>query len=90
MEKILYLNKFFDLLIPVNGSWSDWQELDTCSVSCGNGTRTYQRLCNNPALQNGGLQCPGTHMKVEDCTNPACPGKLTNISLFCKFYCRVH
>ena len=75
MSVSVFFSTFFSSH-QVNGSWSEWQKLDTCSVTCGNGTRNYQRLCNNPAPQNGGLRCPGPHMKTENCTNPACPGKM--------------
>uniref|UniRef100_A0A7M5WSN0 Uncharacterized protein n=1 Tax=Clytia hemisphaerica TaxID=252671 RepID=A0A7M5WSN0_9CNID len=65
---------------PVNGSWSEWQPLTSCSVSCGNGTKRFQRLCNNPAPANGGLDCPGDAMKTENCTNLPCPGNWTTWS----------
>eukprot|EP00058_Branchiostoma_floridae_P016888 XP_002602376.1 hypothetical protein BRAFLDRAFT_97997 [Branchiostoma floridae] len=41
---------------PVDGGWSDWVDGE-CSVTCGSGTLTRTRDCDNPAPANGGIDC---------------------------------
>ncbi|KAI8505852.1 hypothetical protein Bbelb_162050 [Branchiostoma belcheri] len=41
---------------PVNGGWSDWVD-GACSVTCGGGSLTQTRTCDNPAPAHGGLEC---------------------------------
>ncbi|KAK6183172.1 hypothetical protein SNE40_010701 [Patella caerulea] len=61
------------------GSWSDWS-YNTCSMSCGVGTRSRTRKCNNPAPANGGDNCPGSSTEQVACHEQACPGMSLNIS----------
>ena len=42
---------------PVDGGWSEWTSLTTCSATCGGGTQTRTRECNNPPLSCGGNDC---------------------------------
>lgn len=48
---------------PIDGGWSPWGNWTSCSVTCGNGTQTRTRNCNNPEPQFGGKDCQG---KIED------------------------
>ncbi|XP_063442658.1 hemicentin-1-like [Mytilus trossulus] len=55
------------------GSWSCWEEDGYCSTSCGNGTKTRRRRCDNPAPTNDGNECPGdnvtyVHCNMKDCS----------------------
>ncbi|CAH1801587.1 unnamed protein product, partial [Owenia fusiformis] len=59
-------------LCPVDGRWSEWNVGD-CSVSCGGGSRTNTRQCNNPPPSNGGKQCDGSTTETESCNAQACP-----------------
>ncbi|CAG2189551.1 HMCN [Mytilus edulis] len=59
---------------PVHGAWSVWKE-NTCSVTCGVGTRLRSRSCSNPHPQYDGNNCPGKHIDHVICTQPnKCPG----------------
>jgi len=61
-----------------DGGWSDWSAWSLCSASCGNGSRSKSRTCDNPAPQNGGLPCVGDSITNEDCNIKSCPGKMQN------------
>ncbi|XP_066299152.1 angiopoietin-1 receptor-like [Branchiostoma lanceolatum] len=60
--------------VPVHGGWSDWDDWSPCSVSCGNGTRTRTRTCDNPSPAFGGQDCEGRNQHVEPCPDQlVCP-----------------
>ena len=69
---------------PVDGQWSDWSVPSTCSVTCGTGTRTKTRTCDNPAPAHGGAQCIGSSDETEACQEVDCPGlcRLIIINIF--------
>ena len=56
----------------VDGKWSDWGNYGSCSKTCGAGTRTRTRKCNNPPPLHGG-QCPGKDIEYKDCKENECP-----------------
>ncbi|XP_074659491.1 MAM and LDL-receptor class A domain-containing protein 1-like [Tubulanus polymorphus] len=58
---------------PVDGKWSDWGNYGSCSVSCGDGTKTRTRTCTNPAPSNGGAVCVGDASESISCNDGACP-----------------
>ncbi|XP_035663694.1 coadhesin-like [Branchiostoma floridae] len=58
---------------PVNGSWSAWGPWTGCDVTCGAGSQTRTRLCDNPAPSNGGLFCSGAAQDFQSCTRALCP-----------------
>ena len=58
----------------VDGGWSVWQGWSVCSVTCADGVKTRQRLCNNPAPAHSGLPCPGTGSEQTSCNEGKCPG----------------
>lgn len=68
------------LCFTVNGGWGPWSLFTACSATCGVGTKSRSRTCNNPAPQNGGAECV-TVAGIEDlqetetvaCTLTACP-----------------
>ena len=72
---------FFDAIlnviqILVDGKWSRWGEWGTCTVSCGRGSQTRTRACNNPAPQNGGKECDSDGSFAEEtrpCKEKDCP-----------------
>ncbi|XP_050404334.2 uncharacterized protein LOC126820417 isoform X1 [Patella vulgata] len=58
--------------VKVNGGWSTWSNT-RCSVTCGQGTRTRFRHCNNPTPANGGTGCIGKGSGNIDCNLEECP-----------------
>ncbi|XP_063408226.1 leucine-rich repeat-containing G-protein coupled receptor 4-like [Mytilus trossulus] len=62
-----------DCIVPVDGGWSDWEN-STCSVTCGDGTVTMTRECNNPVPSGGGNNCFGKSINTDSCNLGGCPG----------------
>lgn len=60
---------------PVNGGWSNWGSWGSCTKTCGTGTRTSYRSCNNPTPRHGGSNCAGSSSKRLNCATNYCPGK---------------
>ena len=58
----------------VDGVWSYWGGYGSCTVTCGNGTSTRSRTCNNPTPSAGGKACQGRHTHTRICNNKPCPG----------------
>ena len=61
---------FANLLL--DGNWGVWSSWSTCSVSCGGGNQSRNRLCNNPAPSNGGLPCSGSSSESGACNTQTC------------------
>ncbi|CAH1773733.1 unnamed protein product [Owenia fusiformis] len=68
-----------DIACPVNGVWSDWYEWSACTTTCGGGTRESNRECNNPAPSNGGDDCAGDSIRIEECSTEACPDPIDGV-----------
>ncbi|KAM8931068.1 hemicentin-1 [Pelodytes ibericus] len=76
---------------PVDGVWSPWLPWGSCSKTCGKGTQTRNRLCNNPPPSFNGLHCEGQESQMQICNNRLCPvdgkwsvwGSWTSCSLSC-------
>ena len=62
------------LLCIVNGNWGVWGAWSTCSMTCGSGTLTRSRSCDNPAPANGGLHCPEDKYDTAQCVKTTCQG----------------
>ncbi|XP_071145403.1 SCO-spondin-like [Mytilus edulis] len=58
---------------PVNGGWSDWTATSSCTATCGGGSISYSRTCNNPTPAHGGSDCSGSRTTLEKCNTHACP-----------------
>ena len=58
----------------VDGGWSSWGVFSDCSVTCGFGTMTQERKCNNPAPSGSGLDCVGDSIMTHVCKNINCLG----------------
>jgi len=58
----------------VDGLYSNWYEASACTRSCGGGTSTWKRKCDNPSPKNGGKQCQGPAIEIRSCANTFCTG----------------
>ena len=67
-------------IVAVNGNWGSWDAWDACSVTCGNGTRTRERRCNNPTPSIGETTCTGSAVEQDNCYLLDCPpaGRISN------------
>ncbi|XP_060598714.1 semaphorin-5A-like [Ruditapes philippinarum] len=58
---------------PIDGNWSHWHKWSACSVTCGTGSQSRTRDCNNPAPQHGGNFCFGLRSETSTCNIKICP-----------------
>ncbi|XP_074657173.1 uncharacterized protein LOC141910337 [Tubulanus polymorphus] len=58
----------------VRGGWGEWSDYSPCSASCGEGSKTRSRMCNNPIPRHRGKQCNGPSSDVVECALRDCPG----------------
>jgi len=67
----------------VDGGWSGWI-LEPCSKTCGGGTQTFTRECNNPKPSCSGKNCVGINYLVypRKCNDFCCPGKIIWLFLY--------
>ena len=68
-----------DSFFEVDGLWSDWMRWSPCSVTCGDGSKTRARMCDNPAPSNGGKSCSGNAYDMQQCSETICPGLLSDL-----------
>uniref|UniRef100_A0A7M5X7H7 Uncharacterized protein n=1 Tax=Clytia hemisphaerica TaxID=252671 RepID=A0A7M5X7H7_9CNID len=64
----------------VNGSWSEWEAWSSCSVTCGEGSQTRQRVCDNPTPAHGGNNCKGDNEEIQICNENPCQGTITTVT----------
>ena len=64
-----------EIVLIVDGVFSNWSSYGSCSKTCGGGTQTRQRQCNNPTPANGGRNCDGAFNESRSCNNELCPGE---------------
>jgi hypothetical protein len=57
----------------MDGFWSSWSNFTECSTTCGKGTQTRKRTCDNPP-PDGGQFCRGNDTEIIECIQPDCPG----------------
>jgi len=50
--------------------WTSWT---ACSLSCGGGSQTHTRECDNPKPNYGGMNCSGNAMETQSCNSQPCP-----------------
>lgn len=56
---------------PVDGSWFPWTQWSLCTLTCGNGTQTRNRTCDDPLF--GGANCTGDDTEIRHCNEHHCP-----------------
>ncbi len=61
------------VFFTVNGNWGNWEVWGSCSLTCGSGSQSRTRLCNNPAPSNGGAVCVGSASESQLCNTATCP-----------------
>ena len=57
---------------PVDGGWGSWSSYSTCSRTCGGGTKSKSRNCNNPKPAHGGARCRGSSSQSKSCNTQEC------------------
>lgn len=67
-----------------SGFWLPWSSWSPCSVTCGTGLSTRQRVCSGPF--NGGLPCDGNASESVTCDMQACPRKYSASIIFVSCY----
>ena len=65
--------------MSVDGGWGDFGEWSDCTKECGSGTHLRERTCENPAPQNGGRNCEGKALEIEECNTLPCPGQTSSL-----------
>lgn len=53
----------FYILVP--GVWFEWGPWSTCSVTCGGGHRTRERICDIEAYGNVTTDCNGENVDTD-------------------------
>ena len=59
--------------ISVDCSWNSWHSWNSCTKSCGGGTKQRTRTSNNAVC--GGAACIGYAVEQTDCNTHCCAGK---------------
>ncbi|KAK3103588.1 hypothetical protein FSP39_020372 [Pinctada imbricata] len=50
-----------------NGNWGVWGAWGTCSQTCGTGSQSRTRACDNPSKEGNGADCLGISSETQDC-----------------------
>ncbi|RMX41838.1 hypothetical protein pdam_00012500, partial [Pocillopora damicornis] len=63
----------------VDGGYTGWSVVSECTATCGGGTKTLVRTCNNPPPARGGKNCKhlGATRKTQECNTQPCPRPLS-------------
>ena len=56
-----------------DGSWGAWSTWSECSATCGGGSRTKTRECNDPPPEFDGANCQGLSYEKSECNAQKCP-----------------
>jgi len=60
-------------MTPVGGGWGNWTSWSKCDKTCGGGSETRLRQCDNPGPSGGGKPCNGSYSASRACANTECP-----------------
>ena len=72
LYQIRMIQHCFPTFIALNGAFSLWTAWGSCSLTCGTGTQTRARSCNNPAPAHGGSNCTGSYSESQNCNTSPC------------------
>ena len=61
--------------LSVDGGFSLWSAWTDCSQTCGTGTKSRTRTCDNPVPNYNGQNCTGDYSEAISCKITSCPGK---------------
>lgn len=61
----LFVMSVFNLVEPP--VWNDWEDWSACSTSCGNGTKTRDRTCDQGQDCPDGTFCKGDEDMTDNC-----------------------
>ena len=71
----------YDNISLVSGGWSQWNPWTSCSLTCGDGIHSRDRLCTNPIPQHGGANCSGKTSESQTCKIVDCPGEFCGLQI---------
>ncbi|KAH3773853.1 hemicentin-1-like [Dreissena polymorpha] len=55
-----------------NGGWTNWGAWESCSVTCGIGSKLRHRACTNPSPSAYGKACEGDYKDFDVCVKTPC------------------
>ena len=71
------------VFVTVDGGWTSWSNVTSCSASCGFGQVDQTRSCTNPAPVGIGMPCIGDTNRTVDCDLDPCPNGIgTDLLLY--------
>jgi len=59
--------------VVIDGQWGQWSTFTKCTHTCGGGTHSKYRWCDNPSPSGGGVNCTGSDVATEQCNTGSCP-----------------
>lgn len=71
-----------DVVVVVDGNWSEWKDWGDCPVTCDGGVQNRSRTCTNPPPSFGGESCPGESDESRACNEDPCPSKMFAFIIF--------
>ena len=79
---MIYWCYYLDIAdIVADGNWGEFGAWTACSLTCGGGSQSRVRICNNPSPSGGGAPCLGSSSEERRCGEQSCPGTLTKNAL---------
>ena len=63
-----------NVLVIVDGGWSEWEDTTECTGSCGLSLKEQNRSCSEPPPSCGGWPCIGNDHRLTLCDTTCCPG----------------
>jgi Thrombospondin type 1 domain./ShK domain-like. len=57
---------------PIDGGWTHWSQVSSCSTECGGGYTTFYRFCTIPPVMFRGKPCSGERIRRRRCNTRKC------------------